>query len=129
MSYNIIKALHMTCVALSYMLFFVRGIWSLNDSSQLQQRWVKVIPHLVDTALLASAITLAVMLGFSPLSTPWLLAKIIALMVYIGLGTIAIKRGKTHRTKLIAWISAQLVFFYIVATAIAHNPLPWFSFA
>jgi len=107
----------------------VRGIWSLNDSSQLQRRWNKVVPHLVDTALLASAITLAVMLGLSPLSTPWLFAKIIALMFYIGLGTIAIKRGKTHQEKLIAWISAQLVFFYIVATAVTHNPLPWFSFA
>ncbi len=129
MSYNIIKALHMTCVALSYALFFLRGIWSLNDSSQLQRRWVKVVPHLVDTALLASAITLAVMLGLSPLSAPWLLAKIIALIFYVGLGTIAIKRGKTRQVKLIAWISAQLVFFYIVASAITHNPLPWLSFA
>jgi uncharacterized membrane protein SirB2 len=110
---------------LSYILFFIRGIWSLNNSPLLQQRWVKVLPHVIDTVLLASAITLAVVLHISPLDHPWLLSKIIVLLLYIGLGTFAIKRGKTRNAKLIAWIAAQLAFFYIVATAIAHDPMPW----
>lgn len=125
MSIIIIKYLHISCVLLSYILFFLRGVWMLRNSSLLQLRWVKVVPHVVDTALLLSAVTLAIQLSISPLSNPWLMAKIIALLLYILLGTIAIKRGKTRKIRLTAWLSAQLVFIYIVAVALSHNPLPW----
>jgi uncharacterized membrane protein SirB2 len=120
-----IKYLHISCVLLSYTLFFMRGVWMLRTAPILQQRWVKVLPHIVDTVLLLSAITLAFQLSISPLSNPWLLAKIIALLLYILLGTIAIKRGKTREVRLAAWLSAQVVFIYIVAVALTHNPLPW----
>lgn len=99
----------------------------LRASPLLQQRWVKILPHVVDTALLLSAIALAIMLSISPLSSPWLMVKILALLVYILLGTIAIKRGKTRNIRIAAWLSAQLVFIYIVAVAITHNPLPWLT--
>jgi uncharacterized membrane protein SirB2 len=97
----------------------------LRASPLLQQRWTKIVPHVVDTALLISAITLAIQLSISPFEAPWLMVKIIALLVYIFIGTIAIKRGKTLQIRLLAWLAAQLVFIYIVLVAIAHNPLPW----
>lgn len=125
MSIITIKYLHINCVLLSYILFFLRGVWMLRAASILQHRWVKVLPHVVDTALLLSAVALAVQLSISPLSNPWLMAKIIALLLYIFLGTIAIKRGKTPAIRLTAWLSAQLVFIYIVAVALSHNPQPW----
>lgn len=125
MSIIIVKYLHVSCVLLSYILFYLRGVWMLRNSSLLQLRWVKVVPHIVDTALLLSAVTLAIQLSISPLSNPWLMAKIIALLLYIFLGTIAIKRGRTKEIRLSAWLAAQLVFIYIVAVALSHNPLPW----
>lgn len=127
MSFLTIKYLHVSCVVLSYTLFVLRGIWMLRASAILQQRWTKIVPHIVDTALLLSAIALAWQLSLSPLSTPWLLAKIIALLLYIGLGTIALKRGKTLKIRLIAWLAAQLVFIYIVSVALSHSALPWQS--
>jgi uncharacterized membrane protein SirB2 len=120
-----VKYLHLSCVLLSYTLFFLRGVWMLRAAPILQQRLVKVLPHVVDTVLLLSAITLAFQLSISPLSNPWLMAKIIALLLYIVLGTIALKRGKTRKVRLAAWLSAQLVFIYIVAVALTHNPQPW----
>lgn len=120
-----IKVLHLTSVALSYSLFFMRGIWVLRASPVMQQRWVKITPHIIDTVLLGSAVTLAVLLGISPLTAPWLAAKIIALLLYIVLGSFALKRGKTQRAKLTYWLAAQAVFFYIVLTAWAHDPMPW----
>lgn len=125
MSFFTLKALHITCVLLSYALFLLRGVWMLRTSPMLQARWVKVLPHLVDTLLLGSAIMLAVQLNISPLSAPWLMTKIIAMLCYIGLGMLAIKRGKTRRIRLAAWLAAQAVFFYIVAVALTHDPLPW----
>lgn len=120
-----LKHLHITCVALSYSLFFLRGIWMLHDSSLLQQRWVKIAPHMVDTLLLASAIALAWQLGISPLAAPWLGAKIVALLFYIVIGAYALKRGRTKRIRLTAWLAAQMVFFYIVSVAVTHDPAPW----
>ncbi|KAF0201713.1 MAG: Invasion protein expression up-regulator [Gallionellaceae bacterium] len=125
MSYTSIKILHLGSVLLSYSLFFLRGLWVLRASPVMQQRWVKIAPHIIDTVLLGSAITLAVLLGISPFTAPWLAAKIIALLLYIVLGSIALKRGKTRQTKLACWLAAQAVFFYIVLTAWAHDPMPW----
>ena len=125
MSPLVIKYLHIGFVVFSYSLFFLRGVWMLRASPLLQQRWAKILPHVVDTALLISAIILAIQLSISPFDTPWLMVKIIALLVYIFIGTIAIKRGKTKNIRLIAWLAAQLVFIYIVFVAITHNPLPW----
>jgi uncharacterized membrane protein SirB2 len=112
-------------VALSYSLFFLRGVWMLRDSPSLQLRWVKIAPHTVDTALLVSAILLAWQLDYSPLTNPWLATKIIALLLYIVIGSVAIKRGKTKRIRLVAWLTAQAVFFYIVSVAVTHDPMPW----
>ncbi|MEG1118000.1 MAG: SirB2 family protein, partial [Janthinobacterium sp.] len=98
--------------------------WMLRASPALQQRWVKILPHLVDTALLASAITLAVWSGQSPGSQPWLAAKLCALLAYIVLGTIALKRGKTPAVRGAAFALAVLVFAYIVAVAVTKQAWP-----
>ncbi len=125
MSPGAIKLVHVGCVLLSYALFVLRGAWMLRGSAILQQRWVRVVPHVVDSLLLASAITLAVLLEISPFAAPWLMSKIVALLLYIALGTLAIRRGKTRAIRLTAWLAAQAVFGYIVAVALTHDPLPW----
>lgn len=127
MGFITIKYIHISCVLLSYTLFFLRGVWMLRSDPIFQHRWLKVLPHAVDTILLLSAITLAFQLSISPLSASWLMAKIIALLFYIILGTMAIKRGKTLKIRLYFWIAAQVVFVYIVTVALTHNPLPWMS--
>ena len=125
MDYLSIKFVHIGCVAVSYALFVLHGVWMLRESGLLQRRWMKIVPHAVDTLLLASAVALAVMSHQYPLANGWLTAKVIGLLIYIGLGTIALKRGRTRRTRLAAWLAAQAVFFYIVAVAITREPLPW----
>jgi uncharacterized membrane protein SirB2 len=113
------------CVATSYALFFVRGVWMMRSPARLNARWVKIVPHVIDTVLLASAITMALMIRQYPFVAPWITAKVLALIVYIGLGTLALKRGRTRRVRIATWIAAQLVFFYIVAVALTRSPLPW----
>lgn len=125
MSYSAIKFLHPGSVLPSYNLLFLRGIWMLHASPVMRQRRVRIAPHPIDTALRGSAITLAFMPGLSPVAAPWLAAKIIALLLYIVPGSIAIERAKTQRARLAAWLSAQAVFLYIVFTAWAHDPMPW----
>ena len=124
MDYVTLKTVHIACVIASYSLFAVRGVWMIRDSTQLQRRWVKVVPHVIDTALLASAIALAVMMRQYPFISGWLTAKVIGLVIYIGLGMVALRYGKTRQTRIAAWIAAQVVFVYIVAVALTRNPLP-----
>src|SRR5688500_3626903 len=105
MSYLAIKNVHVTCVVLSYLFFFVRGVWMMHESSLLARPWVKIAPHVIDTVLLVSAIAMAVMIRQYPFSAPWLTAKLVGLIVYIALGMVALKRGKTKRTRMAAWIA------------------------
>ena len=122
-----VKMIHVACVAASYALFFLRGVWLMQDSSMLRRRWVKIVPHVTDTLLLLSAIVLAIGIQQYPFIDNWLTAKVIGLVFYIGFGMIAFRFGKTMRTKITAWVAAQLVFFYIVAVALTHNPLPFLA--
>lgn len=123
MPYIALKHLHVTFVALSGLLFLVRGIWMLRASPRLQQRWVRIVPHLVDTLLLASAIGLAVWSHQYPGQMPWLTAKVVALVAYIVLGTIALKRGRSQGVRTAAFFGALASFAYIVAVAVTKNPL------
>ena len=122
MSYAALKMIHVTSVIISYLLFSLRSMWMMRGSAALQQRWVKITPHVVDTVLLVSAITLAIRIQQDPIHDPWLSAKIVGLLVYIGLGMMALKFGKTRKTRISAWIAAQAVFLYIVLVALTKNP-------
>ncbi len=126
--FEVIKTIHVTCVVLSFAGFFIRGIWMLKDSSLLQQRWVKTTPHIVDTLLLVSAITLAVQLHLSPLEQPWLMAKIIALLVYIGIGMLALRYGRSKTIRLYAWLFGLVTIGYIVSVAFSKSALGWFAY-
>ncbi len=123
--FSLIKNLPLATIALSLALFVLRGAWMIAASPLLQARWVRIVPHIIDTLLLASGISLAVLIQQYPLVHGWLTAKLLALLLYIGLGTLALKRGKTRGQRIAAWIAALLVFGYMVAVAIAHNPFPF----
>jgi uncharacterized membrane protein SirB2 len=94
----------------------------IRGSAMLQRRWVKVLPHVNDTLLLAAAIALAVMLRQYPFVHGWLTAKTLALVAYIALGSAALKPGRPRPARVAAWIAAQAVFLYIVAVALTKNP-------
>nr|WP_266100326.1 SirB2 family protein [Halomonas sp. Ps84H-12] len=118
------KHLHITAAYASLAFFVLRAFWSVRGVALLQARWVKIVPHLMDTLLLTLGVTLAVILNFWPLPL-WLSAKITALVIYILLGTVAIKRGKTPKIRATAAIAAVLVFAYIIGAAVERSALSW----
>lgn len=125
MSYFALKYVHVGAVIVSFSLFFLRSLWMMAAPEKLAVRWVRVVPHVVDTVLLASAIALVATTAQYPFAQPWLTAKVLALPVYILLGTVAIRRGRTRRVRIVAWILALIVFGYMVAVARARVPFPW----
>jgi len=122
MSYLLLKMIHVSSVVISYSLFFLRGVWSMQNSIYLQQRWVKVLPHIIDTVLLTSAIALAILIQQDPMNHAWLTAKVVGLLLYILLGMVAMRFGQSRKTRIAAWIAAQCVFIYIVLVALSKNP-------
>ncbi|MEF8698032.1 MAG: SirB2 family protein [Candidatus Accumulibacter sp. UW26] len=123
MSYLILKQLHITCVLLSGTGFLLRGIWMLTDSPWLQRPVVRRLPHLVDTVLLASAIAMAVISSQNPFATDWLTAKLVGLLLYIGCGTMALKRARSKAARCAFLVAALSAFAYIVSVAVSRNPL------
>lgn len=125
MSYLALKYLHVTCVVLSGLGFCLRGGWMLAGSPLLQARWVKVLPHLVDTVLLGSALAMVFLSGQYPFVQGWLTAKALGLLAYIVCGAMALKRARTARSRAFFFVLALAVFAYIVAVALSKNPFPW----
>lgn len=124
MNYLAIKHLHLTSVALSGSFFLLRGIWMLRESALLQRRWVKVLPHVIDTLLLVSALMLVFSSAQYPFVQPWLTAKVLALVAYVWLGSVAIKRGSTSAVRRRALVAAMVVFAYIVMVAVTRQVIP-----
>ena len=127
MDYLVLKYLHIGCVIASGSGFLLRGVWMLVDSPHLHRRWVRVLPHIVDTGLLGSAIALATISSQYPLAQSWLTAKVIGLLAYILCGTMALKRGKTKAVRAAFFVVSLLIFAYIVSVALNRSPLAAFA--
>ena len=122
LDYGTLKGLHVGAAAISLALFVLRGGWMLVAPARLRHRWVRIVPHVIDTVLLASALWLAWQLGAQD-TRSWLAAKIAGLAAYIVLGTIALRRGKTRGVRLATFVAALATFGYIVSVAVTKSPL------
>ena len=127
--YLAVKHLHVTCVVLSAMGFLLRGAWMLSGSALLRHRLTRILPHLVDTLLLGSALVLAVMIEQYPFVAGWVTAKVFGLLGYIVLGTLALKRGRTLAIRLTAFAAAVAVYAWIVSVALTKDPAGYLAFA
>ena len=125
---QIVKAAHILCAISSISFFIIRGIWMMQSSQRLAQSWVKITSRSIDTALLMSALGLMFITEQFPGSMGWLTAKLVALLVYIGLGMIALHWGKTKQIRISAWIASLVVFSYIVSVALTRSPLSFQAF-
>lgn len=124
-AYLYVRTVHIACAVLSIAGFTLRGVLMLRESPWLHRRFVRIAPHVVDTLLLASAVWLAWFLGQVPFVHGWITAKILALLAYIVLGTVALKRGRTKGVRSGALVAALASATYIVAVALTRDATPW----
>ena len=128
MSYMAIKHAHMMFALLSIILFMLRAWLAVPSPARINNKLLKILPHIIDTLLLSFGIWLAVLSQQIPFgNSPWLTAKVIGLVLYIVLGTIAIKRGKTRNQRLIAALASIVMFAYIYGAAVSKSPLSWLA--
>ena len=99
----------------------------VTDNGLLQHRAVRISPHVIDTLLLLSAMSLIFETGYYPLSHSWVLTKIIVLVLYIAFGVMALRKGRTRIVKALFLTLAILAFGMMVSIALTHHPLGVFT--
>ena len=127
MDYAVVKQIHLSAVLLSGLGFAARGWASLRGAAWVQGRSARTLPHVVDTVLLASALTMAWMLRLNLAASPWLTAKVLGLLVYISLGMVVLRPRYAFALRSGAGAAALLVLGWIVSVALLKNP--WGVFA
>lgn len=120
--FALLKLLHVSSALLSISGFALRGYWAVTDNPLRQAKPVRVLPHLVDTLLLGSAIGMLLVWKIPLAALPWVVAKLFALLLYIGLGMVVMRFAQTRRTRLAAYLAALATAGYIIAVALTHSP-------
>jgi len=109
--------MHLLCVLMSLGGFFARGVGHLCEAHWVNERWVKVLPHVVDSLLLLSGISLIIITRQYPGETLWISVKLGLVVAYILLGIIAFRLARTRLQRLSAWGMALMVVGLILFVA------------
>jgi uncharacterized membrane protein SirB2 len=121
--YLALRNVHIACAILTITLFVLRGGLMLAESPWQQNVVLRYLPHVVDTVLLTTALMLTTVIHQYPFAAGWLTSKLVLLVLYIVLGSIALKRGRTRQTRVAAFIAALATVGFLVTVARAHHPL------
>lgn len=113
----------MTLALISIVFFSLRFIWLIMGSAQLQKKWVKIVPHVVDTCLLVIGVTMMIQLSMTPMNQPWLAEKLFALFAYIFTGYYALKLAKNRPMQIIGYLGAVGWFMLIVRLAMSKQAM------
>jgi uncharacterized membrane protein SirB2 len=113
----------MTLAVLSVALFSLRFIWLLAGSDKLQQKWVKITPHIIDTLLLALGIAMAIKLNINPTEQYWFAEKLFAVIAYIFTGYYTLKLARNRTMQIIGYLGAIGWVMLIVRLALTKTPV------
>lgn len=125
--YPQIKSVHVAAVLASGLLFLLRGAALHAGMAWAMAAPLRYLSYLIDTTLLTAALMLATFLHQYPFVHAWLTVKVLLLVVYIGLGTFALRRGSTRKIRVLCWLAALLVYGFIISVARAHHPAGLFA--
>ena len=126
--YPQIKQFHIFVALLSGSLFALRGGFALAGARWPQSLPVKWLSYAIDTALLTAAMMLLTMLPWAMFGNGWLAIKLVLLVVYVVLGSLALKRGRSARMRGGCYVAAVLVYLVMIGIARAHHPLGWIHY-
>lgn len=118
---------HIGLVLLSVSIFVLRGSLMLAQLPGAQSPWLKYPSYLVDTLLLTAALMLTSAIQQYPFTTSWLTMKVVLLVLYVVLGSIALQRGRTLVVRAAAFVAAILTVGFLYSVARAHHPLGLFA--
>ena len=125
--YPTLLHLHRACVAASITLFMARGLGVAALQTWPMQRGWRYLSVAIDVPLLAAGVGLWTFLGYHPLQQTWLGLKLALLVVYIVLGSFALKRGHTRAGRQVFFALALAAVASMVGIALNRHPVGWWA--
>ena len=122
-----LRQAHIAFAVVSVSIFGLRGLLMLAGSAYANSAWLKYPSYTVDTLLLTAALMLTNVIHQYPFQAGWLTMKVLLLVVYVVLGSVALKRGRTRRARVGAFVAALLTVGFLFTVARAHHPLGIFA--
>ena len=122
-----LKSAHVGLVLASGVLFALRGALVLAGQNWAMAKPWRIFSYGIDTLLLAAGVTLWGGLSLDPISTPWLGAKLLLLVLYIVLGSLALKRARAAAARRASYTGALMVYLFMASVALSHHPLGFFQ--
>lgn len=124
--YAQIRWVHIACIIASGSLFLLRGSLVLAGKQRIAMLApLRFLSYGIDTVLLSAALMLLTILPHAMFANGWLTVKLALVVVYIVLGSVALKPGRTARARTIAFVAALTVYLGIIAIARTHDPMGW----
>jgi uncharacterized membrane protein SirB2 len=118
--YLAVKHLHLTLIAIAFTFFLLRSFWLFTGSPLLQKKLLKILPHPINLVMILSGFALAHVAHY-PLSSPWIIAKLVALVLFVAFGLLTFKQP-TQTRRIMFFSAALLTFVYIVCVAVTKLP-------
>lgn len=123
-----VKIIHVFCAYLTGVGFLLRGLLALKQHQSLEHKAIKTLPHIIDSCLLISGLVMVFSWIIYPSEQQWLMAKIIALLFYIGFGLLMLRWGTTMIRKWLGFIGGLMVYLYIIGVAHSKSVFSFLSF-
>lgn len=125
--YPQIRLVHIIAVLTSGALFSLRGLGVLAGASWPMTAPLRYLSYSIDTVLLTAALMLLTILPSTVFANHWLTAKLVLLVLYVALGSFALKRGNTSRIRAACFAMAILTYACMFGVARQHSPWGWFT--
>jgi uncharacterized membrane protein SirB2 len=127
--YAQIRWVHIACIIASGSLFLLRGSLVLAGKQRIAMLApLRFLSYGIDTLLLSAALMLLTILPHAMFANGWLTVKLVLVVVYIVLGSVALKLGRTASARTIAFVAALTVYLGIIAIARTHDPMGWLRY-
>lgn len=126
-AYPLVFWTHIGLVGSSAALFVIRGIGVFSGQAWPMGKACRRLSVAIDSGLLLAGATLWWLLQLNPVRDHWLGVKLALLLVYIVLGSMALKRAPSLRAKQAFFAAALLCLAFMASIAIAHHPLGWLA--
>jgi len=127
--YAQIKWVHIASIIASGLLFLFRGSLVLAGRERIAMLApLRFLSYSIDTVLLSAALMLLTILPHAMYANGWLTLKLVLVVVYVVLGSLALKRGRTAGVRAGSFVAALTVYLTIVGIARIHHPWGWLHY-
>jgi uncharacterized membrane protein SirB2 len=119
--YAALKIIHVASVVLSFALFAIRGGNVLSGKAAPGGRAMRILPHVLYTVLLLSALSMVAINKQYPWVNAWTAVKLSGLVVFVIFGTLAF-RGSRGRQALF-FVLGTVAFIFTASVGLTKDPM------